>query len=442
MRNFSILASIFFPFFALFSQTKQTISQTEVYIWGIIFFCLSMGSLLLIVYLFPKNEIYKKQKQSQKEQRAQKISAPPSPQKPEVETTAPQTVTTLVTSPQQTEEQKDTSTKTDSKTIQTELPKSTPSIPNITQSETEVSKPTSPPPIPPQPQVVSTELPVKSFDFLFKTKNLTVENTIREFLSKIYLIVPSKSISVYFVKNQQFTRFMERRGESINLYDPIAERSDLSEEVILFLKKKLGAFSSTHSDVVLPLIAENQLYGGVKIVFLEPQKNFNIGPVWSEIKQFAKQFYTTFLGQQSIERDSLLSVEHFQNILSYRVTLDISQNLTLIKVVNSVDKPQTLTSLGEVLKEILGKKPEVYKLSEDTIGIFLTIEAREKLGKSLGELLTKLRKQINNVDLCVGSVDYNSKYQTPQKWLEKAQSALAEAVKAGPNNYKLLAEKN
>lgn len=439
MRSLFTSVLIFFPFLVLLPQTKQTISQTEVYIWGSIFFCLAMGSLLLIVYLFPKNEIYKKQKQAQKERRAQKISAPPTPKKPEAETVEHQTVTTQATVAPKTEEKKVTFTsQTSADTIQTELPKSAPSMPNITKPEEIVSKPSATP----QPQVVSLELPIISFDFLFKTKNLAIENTIREFLSKIYLIVPSKSISIYFVKNQQFTRFIERKGESINLYDPIAERSDFSEEVIQFLKKKLGAFSSTHSDVVLPLIAENQLYGGVKIVFLEPQKNFNIGPVWSEIKQFAKQFYATFLKQSASDKDALFNMEHFQNILSYRVTLDISQNLTLIKVLNSADKSKSLNFLGEALKEVLGKKPEIYKLAEDTIGIFLTIEAREKLGKSLGELLTKVRKHAHNADLCVGSVDYHSKLQTPQKWLEKAQSALAEAVKAGPNNYKLLAEKN
>ncbi len=434
MRKFPFAVTIFFPFFALFAQSKQTISQTEVYIWGSIFFCLAMGSLLLIVYLFPKNEIYKKQKQFQKEQRSrsQKISAPPTPKKPEVEESIP------TTSIPKTEEKKESLTSQAAlNSIRTELPKSTPSIPNITKSETEVSKPS----LSPKPQVASSELQVMSFDFLFKTKNLALENTIREFLSKVYLIVPSKSISIYFVKNQQFTRFIERKGESVNLYDPIAERSDFSEEVIQFLKKKLGAFSSTHSDVVLPLIAENQLYGGVKIVFIEPQKNFNIGPVWSEIKQFAKQFHATFLNIQTPEKDAIFSIEHFQNILSYRVTLDIPQNLTLIKILNGADKSKSLNSLGDGLKEILGKKPEIYKLSEDTIGIVLTIEAREKLGKSLGDLLTKVRKQVNNVDLCVGSVDYHSKFQSPQKWFEKAQNALAEAVKAGPNNYKLLAEK-
>jgi hypothetical protein len=63
------------------------------------------------------------------------------------------------------------------------------------------------------------------------------------------------------------------------------------------------------------------------------------------------------------------------------------------------------------------------------------------LGKSLSELLTKLRKQVKTVDLCVGSVDYNSNFKFPQKWYEKAQQALGEATQAGPNNYKLLVEK-
>ena len=96
----------------------------------------------------------------------------------------------------------------------------------------------------------------------------------------------------------------------------------------------------------------------------------------------------------------------------------------------------------EILKDILEKKPEIYKVTEDTVGIFLTIEAREKLGKSLAEVLTRLRKELKTIDLCVGSVDYHSNLKVPQKWYERAQYALSEATKAGPNNYKLLVEKS
>ena len=38
---------------------KRATSQTDVYMWGGIFLALSLGSLLLIVNLFPKGEAYK-----------------------------------------------------------------------------------------------------------------------------------------------------------------------------------------------------------------------------------------------------------------------------------------------------------------------------------------------------------------------------------------------
>ena len=38
---------------------KRFATQTEVYLWGSIFLALSLGSLLLLVNLFPKGEAYK-----------------------------------------------------------------------------------------------------------------------------------------------------------------------------------------------------------------------------------------------------------------------------------------------------------------------------------------------------------------------------------------------
>jgi hypothetical protein len=419
------------------------VSQVEVYIWGSIFLCLSLGSLLLVVYLFPKNETYKKQKADRESQKVSKITAPVSPPKPVTEVLEKTTVTSMTAASVTTQVTQPVPTPTNpptketQHTIQTELPKTDPSIPSIPAITVKPSVPVTPP-APPKP---SGEILITSHDFLFRSKNSEVETMCREFLSKLLVIIPCKSMSIYFVKNGQFTRYIERKGDVISLYDPVTERSDVSEEVIKFLKKKLGAFSSTHADAVLPLVQGDQLFGAVKLIFNVPQKNFNINPVWSEIKSFAKFFHQAFHPTQSQDKDALYSIEHFNNILSYRVTLDISQNLTLIKVINSSDRPKVISIIGDTLKDILGKKPEIYKVSEDTVGIFLTIEGREKLGRSLAEVLVKLRKQVKTVDLCVGSVDYSSHFKFPQKWYEKALQALGEASAAGPNNYKLLVEK-
>jgi len=423
------MMNFFFLSIVLLAKNSSNVSQTEIYIWGSIFLCLSLGSLLLIVHLFPKNEIYRKQKAKREEAKQFKTSAPPTPPKPPTEIQEKTTLTNLTAEPSLSESAKISSAKSSEHTIQTELPKTNPSIPS--------SATVKPPPTP-----STVEIKILSNDSFFKVKNSEVENMCREFLSKLAVIVPSKSLSIYFVKKGQFTRYIERKGEMISLYDPVTERADVSEEVIKLLKKKQGAFSSTHIDVVLPLIQADSLFGAVKVIFHEPQKNFNITPAWTEVKNFAKLFYQTFQSNSPpVEKDALYSLEHFNNILSYRVTLDISQNLTLIKVLTSSDKAKVISLIGDTLRDILGKKPEVYKVSEDTVGIFLTIEAREKLGKSLSEVLVKLRREVKTVDLSVGSVDYSPKFKLPQKWYEKAQEALKEASSAGPNNYKLLFEK-
>ena len=62
---------------------KRFATQTEVYLWGSIFLALSLGSLLLLVNLFPKGEAYKAYEQKMMHLR-KKSSVPKYPEKENV----------------------------------------------------------------------------------------------------------------------------------------------------------------------------------------------------------------------------------------------------------------------------------------------------------------------------------------------------------------------
>jgi hypothetical protein len=245
------------------------------------------------------------------------------------------------------------------------------------------------------------------------------------------------------VKSGQFTRYLEKKGDAFSNYDPITERADISEDVVKFLRKKLGAFSSTHTDAVLPMVCNDELFGAIKIQFLEARKNMDINPVWNEIKSFAKHFHQAQAAKSPAQEKetNLYNLDHFNNILTYRITLEVPQHLSLIKISQTSDKVKLLSSFADALKEILGKRPEVYKVNEDTVGVFLNFENRDKLYKLFPDLLNNLRKNIKTVDLIGGGADFKNSYKVPGKWLEKAESALSESASTGPNKYKLFIEK-
>ena len=62
MKAFYPLILFLITIISVHAKTPQSIvTQTEVFIWGTIFFSISLGSLLLIVHLFPKSNTYKSQ---------------------------------------------------------------------------------------------------------------------------------------------------------------------------------------------------------------------------------------------------------------------------------------------------------------------------------------------------------------------------------------------
>ncbi len=424
----------FFPlFFFLILSTldaetaKRATSQTDVYMWGSIFLALSLGSLLLIVNLFPKGEAYKAY-----EIRMQNMRKNPQVAK------SPEKENVLQSN---TEASSNLQTEVEKTGIHTK-PVTVPATAPVLQStHTSVKVPETKPSIPAINPVPQQECVVINYNNVFDPTATSGETSCKDFINKLSNLIKCKSISIYFVHNQNFSCFIEKKGEIFTKLEA-GKKIDLSDEILKFLKNKLGAFSSNHADAVLPLVNNNQLFGAVKLEFADPLANLDINPIWSEVKAFAKYFDQTIHYNLSVQdsETSLFTLEHFNNILNYRVSLDIPQNLSLLKILNSTDKVKTFKDISGCIKEVIGKKPEIYKLSEDMLGMFLTLEDRDKISKSMGILINLLKKNIVNIEIAIGSSDYNANIKFANKWHERATSALNASIQAGKNNFKLFVE--
>lgn len=420
----------FFILSTLDAETaKRASSQVDVYIWGTIFLALSMGSLLFIVHLFPKGDTYKahqlkiqnlkkkmaQAKSSEKENVLQPNTASSSILQTEVEKTAAQT-----------------------KAVEA---KAAETAPVLQSTHTSVKVPDTKPSIPAISPVPQQECQVINYNNVFEPSATNVEVSCKDFINKLSNLVKSKSISIYFVHNQSFNCILEKKLEIFTKFET-GKKADLSDEVIKFLKNKLGAFSSNHADAVLPLVNNNQLFGAVKIEFADPLANLDINPIWSEVKSFAKYFDQTIYHNLTVQDNetSLFTLEHFNNILNYRVSLDIPQNLSLLKILTATDKTRGLKDISNCIKEVIGKKPEIYKLSDDLLGLFLTLEDRDKVSKSMGILVNLLKKNIVSIEIAIGSADYNPNIKFANKWYERATNALNTSIQSGKNNFKLFVE--
>jgi hypothetical protein len=442
MKNILVILTILLTSISVHAKNVQSqITQTEVYIWGSIFFSIAMGSLLLVVYLFPKSDAYKRQVSLRNTAMKSGLKQPSETSKTnEIHTSTDITVANPTISKSLPNTEPLSSTQTAMETSPTAKP--------VDRTESYTQSPTLKPRAESNTNKSSIEKSPKTlcklmnYDQVFSTKHLDVENISKEFLSKINEIHKCKSISIYFLKKNQFVRFIELTKDQFSSYDSSNEKKDITEDVIDFLKKRLGAFSSTHSDAVLPMVSNDQLFGAIKLEFYEPSKNLDINPIWSEIKTFSKYYFQTFLTQPNqMDPDiSVYNIDHFINIINYRVTLEIPQNLTMIKVLNFKDVNLVFHELGSILKNIIDKKPEIYKISSDTAAIFISIESREKLSKSIPELLTTLKKNFKSIDINIGSADYHSSFKFPQKWQDKAKNALNDSVSEGLNKFILYKE--
>lgn len=418
--------------FTLFAESsKKTITNNEVYIYGTIFLLTSIGSLLVIVNLFPKGEAYKKQQQ--------RLDMAIKAQEGKITNSNINSLESN-SSTMRTEILDKNVTATALNVAVTNPSQPAISAVNVNPAHTSMNVPVTKPSASSIPST-HAEVKIINYNKVFDSKSLVVENTCKDFLNKVSNMAKVKSISIYFVHSEKFNCYMEKKLEIFTKYDA-GKKIDLNDEVIRFLKNKLGAFSSNHIDAVLPLINNNQLFGGVKIEFAVANPSLDINPIWSEIKSFAKYFEQSIHYNLSVQdtETSLFTLEHFNNILNYRITLEIPQNLSLVKVNVQTDKAKAQKEVVESIKEIIGKNPEAYKLSEDIIGLFLSVEEREKVVKSLPAIIIRARKHILNLEFNIGSADYNSAIKFANKWYERATTALQQSIASGKNQFKLFEE--
>lgn len=393
--------------------------KVKVFWHGSAFLVISIASLLVIVNIFPKSEAYKKQQQrldmAMKLQESGGLAGKISSPKVQVDF-----------SPNATEIEKAPTL------LKTEVTKVTEEI--IKPTHTEVQVPVTKPSIP-AVQANTNEIKFSNYSKVFETKSLIIENTCKELLNKLSSMVKTKSISIYFLHSDKFHAYMEKSLEIFTKYEAF-RKNDLNDEVIKFLKNKMGAFSSNHSDAVLPLINKQELFGGVKIIFNEANPNLDITPIWAEIKNFAKNFEQVTNYNLSLQdtESSLFTLEHFQNIINYRITLDIPQNLTVVKIFQVLDRNKAMKEIVSAIKDVISKNPEAYKISEDSFALFLSHDERLKVSNSVGAILLKSKKTFSNLEFSVGSADFNSSYKLSNNWLERATLALNQA---GKNQFKL-----
>lgn len=91
----------------------------------------------------------------------------------------------------------------------------------------------------------------------------------------------------------------------------------------------------------------------------------------------------------------------------------------------------TFSVLTASLPEYVGNGYKAYRISVDTIGLFLDIEGRDKFSKSLRKILPKMKKDLGEVEICVGAADFHSGMKGAQKWYERALNTLNEAIAVG-----------
>jgi len=58
----------------------------------------------------------------------------------------------------------------------------------------------------------------------------------------------------------------------------------------------------------------------------------------------------------------------------------------------------------------------------------------------MGILINLLKKNIVNIEIAIGSADYNANIKFANKWYDRATNALNSSVQAGKNNFKLFVE--
>jgi len=411
--------------YSLYSKTPQgSVSQTEVFIWGSIFFSISLGSLLLVVHLFPKRNSYRSNVETEF---SYEESLPP-----EINSTSEEIKI-------ESSKNIDSNTTTFSSVTSIDTIPQTPDI-NNQQSQTNnsssstITSNTSYNDSSSKDNKVCTTV---NFDIVYKMKLLDVENICREFIEKLNETTKVRSISLYFLKNDTFVRYIEKRLNNIYDYDKNNEKSDLSEDIIKYLIKKLGAFSSTQSDAVLPLIYGNQIFGAIKFNFFNPIQNNDINLIWKEIKLFSSFFHETYFSNQNLEEEESEEIqpESFQENLIKDFNNNSSNTLFLIKVFNIKNISNFSNLLSLKLQKLIKKKIEIFRINDDTYSFIIDSNSIELLENNIGMFLGELINEDTSLEICIGSSKRLDTIKSHDEWFKTALSSLKIAVSKGNNKF-------
>ena len=425
MKALYLFLFFFSSSYSVYSKTPQgSVSQTEVFIWGSIFFSISLGSLLLIVHLFPKKSIYKSNVET--EFSFEEISSH------EIKPTSEES---KIENPKNIDS--DTTTFSSVTSIDTMPPipviNIQPTSPNISHSSVTNSNIPSKISDSKEDKVCTTV----NFEIVYKMKLLDVENICREFMENLNETTKVRSISIYFIKNDKFIRYIEKRLNNIYDYDKNNEKADLSEDIIKYLIKKLGAFSSTQSDAVLPLVYGNQIFGAIKFNFFNPIQNNDINIIWKDIKLFSSFFHETYFSNQNLEEEENLDIpsESFQENLIKYFNNSTLNTLCLLKVFNIKNIDNFSNLLSSKLQKLIKKKIEIFKINDDTYSFIIDSISIELLENNIGMFLGELINEDTSLELCIGTSKQLDTIKSHDEWYKTALSSLKIAVSKGTNKF-------
>ena len=396
---------------SVYAKTSQPlVTQTEVYIWGSIFFSLSFGSLLLIVHLLPKSYLHKPKTKTIHLDNVNES----------FEKMSEKDIDTLLTDP---------STLSEITSIDTIPPHA--SIPHSDN---------------PNPILTKVPLEIQStllvnFDSVFKMRLLDVENICKEFINNISNKLPYRNTSIYFIKNGKFVCYLEKKNNVFIEYDIKIEKSDLTQGIIQYLTKKLGAFSANHSDAVLPLIENNELFGAIKIQFIEAIKTNDLSTLWREIKAFSSFFHSTYFSKEEIIEEEVIhpiSTDPFQNLLSSSFKNKINQSLCIVKVIKNDNIDLFTIILTNKLQKFIKKNIDIFKLNDNMFAFILMDESVEIIEDNIGIFIGELIVEEPSLEICIGCATASPTHSNYNEWYNTAIKSLKYALDKGINKFNFI----
>ena len=286
---------------------------------------------------------------------------------------------------------------------------------------------------------MTTPFWLSSPTILFKQNNITQIWPTQHMTSeeKLNSITKTRSTSIYFIKNNLFVCYLEKKMNSFIEYDVTKEKIDLSQDIVSFLYKKLGAFSSTHSDAVLPLISNQELFGAIKIQFFNPIKNNEVNLIWKEIKHFSGLFYETYFSSPPIEQEEsqTFSTSDFQKTLLKYFPNTGNSSLILLKIFKTKVATTIEFRVSAALRKILKNNIDIYKLNDDTYSFILNKETSTILENNIGMFIGELINEDPTLEICIANAFTTPTNKDIDDWYRAALVSLKVAVSKGVNKY-------